>query len=546
MSEKDQKKTGVQNQQYQQQNKVNFSQKNFQSHNQDDEDQDKKSKRGKRVRRTQNAVNKANDGVNKLNSTANKISHIPFIGFTRVGKIAKFALSPLGKVTKVLGFLHKGTTGVVGFALRIFGFSSSLGKKKKAATVVLGVIGFIVVIGIGAYLFAPRPDLDGGTTCLYQNNGDNSYSDLDTASIPADQDWTKKGTERYKNAKKLFMFCVKKLGFSGAGAAGVVANARRESNFDPKAYNPSGGVRGLLQWGDGSGPNGDRFHKGGFMKSEEDYNMENSLKLMEYELVHSFQTVAMQMAYQKDPQEAAILWLHDYEIGAGQAEDERKKYAVKAYEMFGGDKYDTNPMILANKFEKVSDTADSNSAVAEKANDDKCQPTSSAVNTDDLLEMAKDLIGYFSYKQVRPIDKHTSKHGKLESFSDVDKNGETDCSGFIWVVMKLTDHKVPEGGWMTGTMEDDARGDQKYLKKIDPKDAKAGDILIANTTGTGNGGHTCIFVNDPNAKSTSEIMKSDTKIIELGGGKQSVSYGKVNTSFGDLGKGSVTVARPVK
>src|SRR5699024_12725352 len=65
-----------------------------------------------------------------------------------------------------------------------------------------------------------------------------SDSDFDVnVTGVAGGDWTVKGSESYNTAKTIFDFMTKKVGMSGAGAAGVVGNALVESGFNPKASN---------------------------------------------------------------------------------------------------------------------------------------------------------------------------------------------------------------------------------------------------------------------------------------------------------------------
>ena len=78
------------------------------------------------------------------------------------------------------------------------------------------------------------------------------------------------------------------------------------------------------------------------------------------------------------------------------------------------------------------------------------------------------MVGYFvgNYLQVHNPSLVSSKNDNDSwSVSDVDKNGSTDCSGFVWTVMKVAGYNVPPNmAWNTLTMAEDAKGDQKYLK----------------------------------------------------------------------------------
>ena len=54
--------------------------------------------------------------------------------------------------------------------------------------------------------------------------------------------------ERAKDVIQILNYQLSHEGFSLAGSAGSLAVAERESGFDPKAINTSGGVAGYFQW----------------------------------------------------------------------------------------------------------------------------------------------------------------------------------------------------------------------------------------------------------------------------------------------------------
>lgn len=178
--------------------------------------------------------------------------------------------------------------------------------------------------------------------------GDNS-NDCDTSSDSdfdvnvtgvAGGDWTVKGTESYNTAKTIFDFMTKKVGMSGAGAAGVVGNALVESGFNPKASN--GTHFGLFQWTQ------NRLEAGGYIKSEEDKTVENELKVLKYELDHGYKTAKVQVGKASDPSTAAKLWDDDFEKSGGQALAKRQAGAVRAYELFGGASINVDDSILGS------------------------------------------------------------------------------------------------------------------------------------------------------------------------------------------------------
>lgn len=159
-----------------------------------------------------------------------------------------------------------------------------------------------------------------------------------------------------------------------------------------------------------------------------------------------------------------------------------------------------------------------------------------------LAGVGKSLVGYFTYSQGTRTN--IMKSGKnindLHSKDDLDKNGTTDCSGFVWLCSKIAGNNVPSGmGWYTKTMADDARGSHQWLKEVSDKDAKEGDIVIYNTgSGAGDNGHTAILTEDYKGDSTS--------IVEMGG----MSHGGVNESnihdaFLSLLGGDKCLAHPI-
>ncbi len=87
------------------------------------------------------------------------------------------------------------------------------------------VIFFVLQIAMGLFAAVSGGN---GNDC-----GDTVEASANTESGFGGGDWTKKGSQGYKNAKAIFDYWTKKRGFSGAAAAGVVGNAGNESHFDP-------------------------------------------------------------------------------------------------------------------------------------------------------------------------------------------------------------------------------------------------------------------------------------------------------------------------
>ena len=95
--------------------------------------------------------------------------------------------------------------------------------------------------------------------------------------------------ERAEDVIKILNWELSKEKFTLEGASGSLANAERESDFDPKLTNPSGGVAGYFQWSgwDGNTINGDRWANA----SSRTLDSTVQLELMSYELNHGYQKV---------------------------------------------------------------------------------------------------------------------------------------------------------------------------------------------------------------------------------------------------------------
>lgn len=137
---------------------------------------------------------------------------------------------------------------------------------------------------------------------------------------------------------------------------------------------------------------------------------------------------------------------------------------------------------------------------------DMCPPTTTA---SDIVGIAGQLMGYFTYSQPnrKSFVVNNGTPDSITSVADINRNGQTDCSGFIWIVAKLAGFKVPSSvGWSTGSMTTDATGAHNYLQEIPASEAKAGDIIIGtNCLGGGTCGHTALLAEDYNGTATAII-----------------------------------------
>lgn len=153
----------------------------------------------------------------------------------------------------------------------------------------------------------------------------------------------------------------------------------------------------------------------------------------------------------------------------------------------------------------------------------------------DIVSVAKSLLGYFTYQLI---------HGEayIGSVANPDRNGVTDCSGYVWLVLAKAGYRVPgDMQWYTGSMTSDARGAHNWFREINENEARAGDVVIYNVGGgAGANGHTAILLEN--------YRGNDTQIIQMGGdSRQSgVNISTIGYSFGSLLGGDRCLARAVK
>lgn len=342
--------------------------------------------------------------------------------------------------------------------------------------------------------------------------------------------WTQKGSTEYNNAKGIFDTLTKKDGFSGAGGAGAVGNAIGESHLETAIVNAYG-YGGLFQWSASrfSGTGGGHVKVG----DKSTYTLENELETMQSELNGAYKKVKSSVGRATDVHQATWNWFIDYEGMAGnenQYGTQRDPGAKWAYQEFGGANIKANDKLLG----AAADGADTGGASGSSDQDCNSDDDTSSGNGD-IVGTAKSLLGYFHYGQVHGVS-------NIGSVDNPNKNGTTDCSGFVWLVLAKAGYKVPDNmGWYTKTMEQDARGSHQWLKQISSNDAGPGDILIVNTgSGAGDAGHTEIL--------EEKYHGPDTKVIEEGGtgGSGGVNESTIGASMGSLLSGTQTFARAIK
>ncbi|MCJ7969434.1 MAG: phage tail tip lysozyme [Lactococcus lactis] len=217
------------------------------------------------------------------------------------------------------------------------------------------------------------------------------------------------------NAKAIFDHLTKSNGFSGAGGAGAVAVAERESGFDPQAVNPGGGVAGWFQWsGWGNTINGSRISSEGSIKPGDLSTLTpvNQFKLLDYELKGSKNSTRIIVGKATDPQKAALDWSVLYEgvsLADGQTKEaEIKANALKWYTTFDGKN------IPSSIKDAINDGADNNT-------DDTYQEANSGCDAGaGTGKQVKDDIPMGTYyKQLSPeVKKAIGKRANFTSYPD--------------------------------------------------------------------------------------------------------------------------------
>ena len=152
---------------------------------------------------------------------------------------------------------------------------------------------FLVVIFAAALAGNPSSNISNGTTFGRQTTL-TAKEVAQKASI---------SEERAEDVIKILNFQLSKEGFTLAGSSGSLAVAERESGFDPKAINPSGGVAGYFQWSGWLNTiNGNRWSKA----SRRTLDSDIQLQLMSTELNGDYKNVKTEMQKATDPAQAAL------------------------------------------------------------------------------------------------------------------------------------------------------------------------------------------------------------------------------------------------
>lgn len=393
------------------------------------------------------------------------------------------------------------------------------------------------------------------------DNKDDGDVSTNTASGQAGS-WTEEGTKSNEIAKDMWDYW-KNKGFGGVAIAGVMGNVAHEGGFDipDRAEGHYGGdskTNGISEGnipkimshypvGNTGGREGGAGHYQFTPYSKYAPAGDDKWKSTESQSDFVWSSEVGKAKWLDDyinldsVDEAVDMWFVKYE--RGMALDPAKiESGKKAYEFFGGSNISADSA-LANAVDTANEGEEQEKRRSE--NIDNCgdnsisvKDTGSSSGSGELASIAKSLLGYFTYVMI---------HGEsyIGTVKNPDKNGITDCSGFVWLVLANAGYKVPDNmGWYTGSMEDDVLGKQEYLEEISAEEATAGDIVIV--TSAGKTGHTAMLLEDwKDAKPS----KNTTEIIQMGGiSMDGVSSDAFNSSFKSLvnSEHTITFARGIK
>ncbi|MGM0020250.1 hypothetical protein IGK80_001129 [Enterococcus sp. DIV0609] len=335
----------------------------------------------------------------------------------------------------------------------------------------------------------------------------------DVQVVAVNKDMTENAKQIYSNLKKAFPQ------LTAQAMAGILGNFQQESGIMPTAVerpnDPLSG-HGIAQWTAGRTTNLKNFAK---EKGKEWSDLGLQIEFLIYELNGS-EKASQSVFTLTSVEQATEEWQIKFERAGIPAMGNRLNYANHWYSVLG-----TSDPISESALSVGSSTG----------SEEECEEEIS--NNNDILGVAKSWLGWFHYPN--PIAHSIDMIGGDPL--NPDKEGYTDCSGYVWLVLNKAGYKVPPAmGWYTGSMTSDAREAQQYLREISPNEAQAGDIVIVNLGGgAGANGHTGILTENWKGK--------ETKIIQEGGGQDRVSIETFGNSFGALlNGGDICLARPIK
>lgn len=389
-------------------------------------------------------------------------------------------------------------------------------------------------------------------------------SDSGSSTTGSVGSWETEGTEANKIAQNMWNYW-KNKGFGGSAIAGVLGNVAHEGGFDitdraeghfgntSKDSGLSEGVVPSVGAGYPVGKTGQVEGGGGHYQFTPyskfapvgDANWKSTEKQSDYVWDSEVKNASWLKDYISiDSVDKAVeVWFSKYERGAS-LNPTKVDSGKKAYQIFGGANV-KGDSALASATQTATKGEEESKKSSDDCSDSEQDTSKSNASSSEIIGNAKELLGYFKYVQV---------HGEanIGTIDKPKKDGVTDCSGFVWLILARTGYSVPSNmGWFTGTMESDAKGSHQWLEEVKPSEAKAGDIVIVNTgNGAGSNGHTAILTED--WKASKSDAENTTKIIQMGGSLvDGVNESSFNNSFsllvdGTSGAHTTTLARPIK
>lgn len=383
-------------------------------------------------------------------------------------------------------------------------------QKSSAGKVVIGgFIGIVTLLLLFVTLFVSiDEDKECGTDAA-----------LPATSISIDN----KGKE--ENAKAIYSYVKEHIpDATPQGICGMLGNFEQESQLNPTSIERKNDPRsghGIAQW---TADRTDNLKNFASQKGKEWSDLGIQLEYLIQEL-NGAEKNGVSALKVSDVEQATADWQTKFERAGIPEMANRLTYANGWYAKLGA----SDPVGSAS----LSTAVDGE----KKETNIACSSTNTGKADGDIVKAARKYVGWFHYPD--PIAHNLAMIGG--DAKNPDKEGRTDCSGFVWLALENAGYKVPpDMGWFTGTMASDARGTHQWFNEVAESEADAGDVVIVNVGGgSGSSGHTAIIAE--------KWHGNDTKIIQMGGNGSITNEDTFRNSFLSLlGSGDVCFARAIK
>lgn len=329
-------------------------------------------------------------------------------------------------------------------------------------------------------------------------------------------------TYNMKENEKIVYNYLKSQGFDNIGIAAIMGRIMDESHFNTHAFDGKDSY-GIAQWRQGRWVDEQNWTKA---HGKDMWSIQGQIMFEVYEMKNKVNYVYQYLQHATDLYHAEYLMTKKYEVGDwGSAMQDAQAFLAS----FG--KGNDKTTVAGQAFPSLNTDSPTDCNIA-------------GVGSGNVVKTAEAMKGWFSYAEVRPpqVAKAGISVSSIHSLNQVNPHGLCDCSGFVWLVLKICGYKVPSACWYTGSMQADARGSHHWLKQIPLSQGKAGDVIIVNDgSGAGANGHTAILLQDWHGYST--------QIINMGGiyGRHGVNTATFEQSFlGLLSGGTITMCEPIK